>query len=123
MKPTAVPVLLLFISVTARSQHISVSKSTQTIQPATVEISSPAIPMNEAGDVEIDSATYHKSAVMGSEPDRNGEVVQISVPAIAPSAHIQSVQKKEVVDGVTVPDQSAKEERRTVPVSAVATPR
>jgi hypothetical protein len=122
MKDTAILFLFLLFFLSARSQNISVSKSTQSIQTGTIEISSPAIPVSEAGNIEIDSATYHQAVVIGSEPDRDETVIQISAPAISPSAHIHRPEKKEKVNDLA-PGQSGKNVRGTVPLKAAAMPR
>ena len=74
--------MLVFFYSGINAQSTNVSKSDLYLVPGTVEITAQAIPGAEAGNVVIDSSTYHKAVPSGYHSDIDEHVIEISAPAM-----------------------------------------
>jgi hypothetical protein len=88
--------LALFFSTVAVAQQSTATKSSESLTPTDVEISSVAIPMEQAGNVIIDYSTYHKEVHLGPEPESSMQTVEVSAPAIHVNEHAPSQVSKVV---------------------------
>ena len=80
----------LFFSIVVSAQQSTVNKSTLSLTNTDVQISAAAIPMQEEGNVVIDSSTYHKAVQIGSQESSMQEV-EMSAPAVQVNEHAPGI--------------------------------
>ena len=74
-------ILIAFLYTSFAAAQQTAAKGTLSLTSAAEEITAVAIPMELASKVILDSANYHKVVVIGVEPVRPGQLVEVSAPA------------------------------------------
>ena len=70
--------LALISSIVATAQQSTMDKSSQSVAQTNTNITAAAIRMEDAGNILIDSATYHKAIKVGNEIERPLQTVELS---------------------------------------------
>jgi hypothetical protein len=74
-------ILIAFLYASSVAAQQTADKGTLSLTQTAEEITAVAIPMEMAGEVILDSANYHKAVVIGIEPARPGQLVEVTAPA------------------------------------------